>query len=58
MAISRNVNVNTRISLIRLDQLERIAKANDVRPSVILRDALFEYMDKIDPIHNPIPPGE
>lgn len=53
MAISRKVNVNTRISLTRLDQLEKIATSKNVNPSKILRDALFEYMDKIDPI-----PGE
>jgi predicted transcriptional regulator len=54
MAISRNVNVNTRISPIRLDQLEKLAKSEDIRPSVILRDALYEYMDA----HKVTPPGE
>jgi len=45
MAISRNININTRISLPVLDRLEKLAESRRVKPSDILRDALIDYLD-------------
>jgi predicted transcriptional regulator len=52
--ISRTISVSARIPLDRLDQLEELASDMKVRPTDIVRDALYEYMDE----HKVTPPGE
>jgi len=51
MPISRTISVSARITLDRVDQLEELADNRKVRPTDVVRDALYEYMDK----HNPTP---
>jgi len=54
MPISRTISVSARITLDRVDQLEELADNMKVRPTDVVRNALYEYLDE----HNPTPSGE